>query len=140
MRDKNTIWMELPADLKYLNVLDSSISAILTRVEHLPEIEKVAYDLNLALQEACSNIVRHAYHNLSEGRIGVTFTIESAPDRLIIELSDTGKSFALTDMPKPDLNNPQVHGYGLFLMEQLLDQVEYFPQPNGNRWRLVKYL
>jgi serine/threonine-protein kinase RsbW len=59
---------------------------------------------------------------------------------LTVEIRDTGKPFDLDAVETPGLNEPQIHGYGLFLIQQLMDEVVYIPKPGDNRWRLVKHL
>jgi serine/threonine-protein kinase RsbW len=59
---------------------------------------------------------------------------------MIIDLHDSGYSFDLASVPEPNLDEAHDHGYGLFLMRSLMDEVRYVPQPEGNQWSLVKHL
>lgn len=133
----DTIRLDLPATALYLNVLSDSIAAMLA---HTPNIaEATLYNIQLAVQEASTNIIDHAYAG-APGRIGVALTLSSQPRHLIVELHDTGKSFDLSSIPPANLDEPHVRGYGLFLIQQLMDEVKYMPTPGGNIWRLVKAL
>ncbi|MEM7030844.1 MAG: ATP-binding protein [Chloroflexota bacterium] len=132
--------LDLPANHKYLNILGVCITALVERVEGLDDPQITAYNLDLAVHEACTNIVRHAYANEADGRIEVTLTLERHPSKLILDLYDTGQSFDPEKSKKPSLDKPQVHGYGLFLMEELLDNVIYNSHSGRNHWRLVKHL
>jgi anti-sigma regulatory factor (Ser/Thr protein kinase) len=58
----------------------------------------------------------------------------------LIELFDNGRSFEYASIPMPSPDEPQVRGYGLFLIQALMDEVEYCPKDDGNTWRLVKNL
>ena len=136
----DVIQLELPANHKYLNILSACLSALLERVEGLVEPTMLIYSVQLALQEACANIVDHAYSGQTGGRIEVTFTIEPFPRRLTIDLHDTGQPFEPEAVPAPDLDEVQVHGYGLFLMRTLLDEATYQSLPGHNYWHLVKNL
>ncbi|MCB0210148.1 MAG: ATP-binding protein [Anaerolineae bacterium] len=133
------IQLELPAEHKYLNVVSACIAAMLERVETVSEHEIITYNIQLAVQEACTNIVRHAYKGQSGGRIEVTITLEGK-QRFVIDLADAGNSFIFSKDIDIDLNEPQIHGYGLFLMHQLLDEVDYKSDQHNNYWRLVKNL
>lgn len=136
----DTIRLDLPAQHKYLSILGACVTSLLTRLESITEPAQQAYNIELAVQEVCTNIVRHAYADHTVGRIDVTLTIEQHPPRLTIDLCDEGKSFNITSVPAPNLEEGQVHGYGLFLIQQLMDEVIYEPQPGHNHWRLVKNL
>lgn len=136
--DNTVIKLELPADHKNLNVIGACLNAVLERIEHITDRDMLAYNLELALHETCTNIVEHAYSE-ERGRIEVVLSVVSSPQRqLVIDLFDTGKSFEADTASEPDLDNPQVHGYGLFLMRQLLDEVTYSAKTGVNHWRLVK--
>lgn len=137
---EDSVEINLPATTKYLHLLGPCLSQMLTRVEGLQDAASVAFNLQLAIHEACTNIVRHAYGGRQGERIQIAFTLEASPARMVVELRDTGQSFALEEVPSPDLEAGQVHGYGLFLMRSLLDEVWYEPQAGNNRWRLVKCL
>ena len=140
MINQEVIQMEFPAQDKYLNVLGASIGAMLQRVEGGEPPEGQIYGIELAVQETCTNIVRHAYAEQNEGRIKVTLTFEKPSRRFIVDVRDTGRSFNPSTIPAPSLGKPQVHGYGLFLMDKLMDEVTYCPEAGGNHWRLVKNL
>ncbi|MCB0191894.1 MAG: ATP-binding protein [Anaerolineae bacterium] len=133
------VQLELPAEHKYLNIVSACIGAMMERIENVSQPEITTYNIQLAVQEACTNIVRHAYKGQSGGRIEVTMTLEDK-QRFIIDLADAGKSFVLPKDIDINLNEPNIHGYGLFLMHQLLDEVDYKSDQNNNYWHLVKNL
>jgi serine/threonine-protein kinase RsbW len=134
------IRLDLPATHKYLNILGACITELLTRIDNINEREVITYNLQLAAHEACANVIDHAYEGDGEQRIIITLTLTAPPRRLIIDLHDTGYSFDISTVPEPDLNEAHDHGYGLFLMRSLMDEVTYVPQPKGNHWSLVKHL
>ena len=140
MERSDIIELSLPADYRYLNIVGAAIAALIERIEGLDEPEITSYNLQLVAQEACANIVGHAYNNQPDGRIHITVTVESTPPRVLIDLDDTGEPFEPESIPEPDLDDAQVHGYGLFLMRHLLDEVTYYPGAGNNRWHLVKNL
>ncbi len=136
--DQTVIRLDLPAEHKHLNVIGACLNAILERVDQVTDKEMLAYNLELALHETCTNIVEHAYSE-QQGRIRVAMSVICNPQRqLIVDLHDTGSSFNPTEAEDPNLDGAQVHGYGLFLMRQLLDEVVYRSSDTSNHWRLVK--
>ena len=134
------IRLDLPASHKYLNILGACIAELLARVEHVDEREATIYNVQLAAHEACANVIDHAYEGDLDRRILVTLTLGDRPRRLLIELHDNGYSFDLATVPEPNLEEAHDHGYGLFLMRSLMDEVTYTSRPEGNHWVLVKHL
>ncbi len=139
MPPDDVIRLDLPATHKYLNLLSACIGEMLLRLDDRAEIEQTIYNIQLAVQECCANIVDHAYDERT-GRINAILTLTDAPRCLVVELHDNGRAFEPENVPLPKLGEPQVRGFGLFLMKELLDEVNYDPQPGNNRWRLVKRL
>ena len=140
IQPSEVIRLDLPANHKYLNILGACISELLARVEHVDEREAIIYNLQLAAHEACANIIDHAYAGDQDRRILITLTLAGHPRRLIIELHDNGYSFDLATVPEPNLDEAHDHGYGLFLIRRLMDEVTYMSRPEGNHWALVKHL
>jgi serine/threonine-protein kinase RsbW len=133
------IRLEIPATFSYLELLSTCIAKLIERVEHVPEPEQTSYSIQLAAQEISANIVRHAYCGHA-GRITADLIIESSPNRIVIDLCDSGASFDPDQVQPLDLDQVNVHGYGLFLARTLLDELGYEARPGENRWRLVKHL
>lgn len=134
---QDTIYLDLPANTKYLNVLGALLEEVLQRSES-PIAEKVVQAVKLAVHEACTNIVLHAYEDIDDGRLLVTICLGA--DQLVVRLHDTGQPFDLDAQPEPALGTAQVHGFGLFLMRSLLDEVTYHSNSSGNHWVLAKHL
>lgn len=133
----NTMCLDLPASTKYLNVIGAVLGEILLRTAQ-PTPESVIHEIKLAVHEACTNIVLHAYEGMITGRLRIIITLHT--DKLVVILHDTGRSFDLNAQPEPALGTAQVHGFGLYLMRNLLDKVDYRAGKGGNRWHLTKYL
>ncbi len=120
-----------PADL---NQLDNICRFIRSEAE--PFGSTFAYQVELACSEIITNIITHAYENKS-GDIRVE--LAAFGHRLQVDLYDQGVSFDPGAIPEVDLGQPHESGYGLLLAKQLMDLVEYLPDPSdGNHWRLVK--
>lgn len=138
--DTDTIQLDLPASHKYLNVVSGCIAEMLARAGELAGPDELIYNVQLAVHEICANIVQHAYNHDNRGRIKITLTLSPHPRQFMVDLHDTGCAFDPAGVPAPDLDEGQVHGYGLFLARQLMDTVTYYPQAGHNRWQLVKNL
>lgn len=133
----NVIMLDIPAGLAHVHILSRCACALLENVKDVEEREINLYNLELAIQEISVNIVKHAYDQM-DGRIRMCVTLEEQPLRLIVILYDTGKSFDPSQIPHPQLGELQEHGFGLFLVQELMDEVEYNHGPTGNQWKLIK--
>jgi len=140
MSNPITVSLELPAAHRYLNIASACIEALVERIEDVPDREMVSYTIQLAVQETCANIVDHAYAAEEAGRIRIELALEGAPRQLSVEIYDAGRAFDPAQAREPDLENAQVRGYGLFLMNRLMDSVVYERLPGRNHWHLVKHL
>src|SRR5262245_57243695 len=80
--------------------------------------------LELAVDEAASNIMKHAYHGREDQWIDVE--AEAFPGRVCIKLHDTGDPFepSLAVLPGPD--GTRESGYGMFIISQSVDEVHYY--------------
>lgn len=135
----DVIRLEIPASYNYLNVLGACVRAFFDVANGRPDQSGVAYNVELAVHEACTNIVEHAYAGIP-GRIEIILSLVREPRRVVVELHDSGRSFEIPEVTQPDVHDPRVNGYGLFLIYQLMDEIRYLPQSGDNRWYLVKNL
>jgi serine/threonine-protein kinase RsbW len=143
MEQTNTldvIRLDIPASYSYLNVLGACVRTFFDVAEGKSgRSGGLAYNVELAVHEACTNIVEHAYAGVP-GRIEIILSLSKEPRRLVVELHDSGRSFKLPEVTNRDFTEPQISGYGLFLIYQLMDEIEYLPQSGDNRWYLIKNL
>lgn len=101
----------------------------------------MAYDVRLAVDEVCSNLITHGYRGLAPGPIALS--VEAQPDRMLIVIADRGHSFDLRAAPPPDLDAPlearPTGGLGCHLVRSVVDDIEYRSGPGGeNRLTLVR--
>ncbi len=99
------------------------------------------YAIQTAVDEACSNIIDHAYGGENKGEIFIKVT--ERENDLKIVLRDQGEAFDPEDVPKPDLVSPleirKERGLGIYFMQKLMDQVVFeFSEKRGNKLTLVK--
>jgi len=95
------------------------------------------FALKLAVSEACTNVIEHAYEGADDKDIVVSVSIEG--DALSLTIRDFGKKFDLSGYKPPDLDTPSEGGYGIYLTRELMDEVEYDTSPpEGTVLRMVK--
>lgn len=135
----DTIRVEMPAANAYLLMIGTCISCVFRNSPKLSSNKSLAYNIELAVHEACTNIIEHAYGD-KPGSIKLEFTLLKNSQQLVVNLFDNGRSFEYTTSRSPNLDEPQVRGYGLFIIKNLMDSVDYHSNPDGNSWRLIKNL
>lgn len=124
--------LTIDADLADLEQIGKRIALIL---ENAQDLSEEAYGIQLAVHECLTNIVVHAYGD-AKGDISITLSLDNK--QFCVDLHDNGRQFSIDDIKHPDLENGQIHGYGIFLMHELMDEVTYNPQPGANHWHLAK--
>jgi len=135
--ESRTVRLTIPAKPEYITLSRLALSG-LSRVRPLGD-ETLA-DLKLALTEACSNSVRHAYDD-GEGHVAISFELRD--DRLIVEVVDAGTGFepegAGKNGDEPELSEG---GLGIAIIRSIADEVEIGSGANGrgSRLRFVKLL
>jgi serine/threonine-protein kinase RsbW len=103
--------------------------------------ERALYEIQLAVDEACANVVHHAYQGMDPGEMEISCSLDE--QGLIIQVRDWGRGFDPEDVEEPDVDAPleerTLGGLGLFLVRQVMDDVEFtFDPQEGNRLRMAK--
>jgi serine/threonine-protein kinase RsbW len=126
--------LTIPAKAEYITLGRLALTG-LSRLRPL-EDETLA-DLKLALTEACSNSVRHAYRG-GEGLVQIVFELYS--DRLVIEVADDGRGF--DPVAAPDEESLVEGGLGIAIIRAVADElhIDSGPSGQGSRLRFVKRL
>jgi serine/threonine-protein kinase RsbW len=98
---------------------------------------EVVADLKLAVTEACTNVIRHAYGDADEtGTIVVRYTGE--PGMVEVEVEDSGSGFEIAAAPPTTEENGAGNGMGLMIIRVLTDELEISDTGSGMRLRFVK--
>lgn len=99
--------------------------------------KKAAEEILLAVDEALTNIIRHAY----QGGMGkMTVFVAATNDKIEIMLEDYGKKFDPTQVPSPELPRHKPGGLGIHFIRTIMDQMIYDDQGTAvNRLRLIKH-
>jgi serine/threonine-protein kinase RsbW len=129
--------LTIPAKAEYITLCRLALTG-LARVRTLSD-ETLA-DLKLALTEACSNSVRHAYSSDEDGHVEISY--ELGPDRLAIEVVDDGEGFDPDGDGDGDGGELTEGGLGISIIRSIADEFELVSSAGtrGSRLRFVKVL
>ncbi|MDF9828704.1 ATP-binding protein [Parabacteroides sp. PF5-6] len=105
--------------------------------------QKLCLRLNLALEEAVTNVIMYAYPEGMEPK-RITVRMEKMDDKLVITLIDAGMAFDPTAKEQPDLAQPAndrpIGGLGIHLIREIMTEVSYCRRRDRNRLTLIKDL
>lgn len=100
-----------------------------------PQIDKIL----VAVGEACTNSICHAYEGRPDGKIDIR--IQAGPDKVLFRIRDYGKKMDLSKVKTPRLPPEEPHGLGIYFMKTMMDEFEYNgAHPQGNEVILIKYM
>lgn len=136
--------MTPPATLRMLAVLENIPKAMdcVARSARAAGInELTTHQIQLAVDEACANVVAHAYAGMEPGQMEISCNLEG--QAFIVSVRDWGQSFDPDAVDDPDIDAPleerSLGGLGLYLIRQYMDQVEFeFDPVAGNELRMTK--
>jgi serine/threonine-protein kinase RsbW len=125
-----TVRLTIPARAEYITLCRLALTGI-ARLRELSD--ELLADLKLALTEAASNSVRHAYGDKNAGVVDISYQLFS--DRLVIEVTDEGEGF---DPAEAEGNAAELSegGLGIAIIRAIADEVEFGVQPGGKGSRL----
>ncbi|HEX2865810.1 MAG TPA: ATP-binding protein [Ignavibacteriales bacterium] len=101
-------------------------------------VDKIA----LAVDEACTNVIKHAYKYSPEGDIIVNISVNH--NKMAVSITDHGTNFDPALVPEPDVKKyyrqHKIGGLGIYLMRKLMDEVNFSSvQGTKNQVVLIKY-
>jgi serine/threonine-protein kinase RsbW len=130
----------IPATLDSLALISDFITEATARVRL---DDHSAWQVQLAVDEAATNIIQHGYGGGAQGEIELGWHIQS--DQFVVTLRDRGRRFNPKDVPAPDITSPleerQPGGLGLYIMSRLMDDVTFeFDDQAGNLLTMTKHI
>jgi serine/threonine-protein kinase RsbW len=130
--------LTIPAKAEFIGLGRLALSG-LARLHPGPLSDEVVADLKLALTEACTNAVRHAYDG-GDGIVEIRYELH--PDRLVVEVADDGEGFELEPAPTAAGDDELVEGgLGIAIIRALADELEISGrEQGGSTLRFVKRL
>ena len=135
----HAIRLTIPAKPEYITLSRLALTGI-ARLGPEPLRQEVLGDLKLALTEACTNSVRHAYAD-GEGMVEILYELHD--DKLVIEVVDEGEGFEPPAEPRRALADDELAegGLGIAIIEALADEFEIRERAQGGSFlRFVKHL
>lgn len=104
------------------------------------------FKIELACDEACTNVIEHAYGSEDQGEIRVIW--EMSGQQFLVRVFDTGRPFNPDSVTEPiipdspaDVEKMKIGGLGLQFMRKLMDEIHFFfDDSNGNQLLMIKYL
>ncbi len=114
--------------------------AVAKALDDQPCTEGETKDLVLAIDEACQNVIRHAYQGNPDGE--VTLDLRRDEDTIIVLLRDFAETVDPENIKPRDLDDIRPGGLGTHLIREVMDEVDYVRPPgdSGNLLRMVKRL
>lgn len=136
-RNRVNLEIEIPTQTRYLCLIGNigeQLAWDLT--EYGGDRDTLAYNLNLVLTEALSNVIKHA--GTENQALRVCISIEG--NNLSIQVHDQGLGFDLEGVPCPDPDELCERGRGIYLIRHLMDSVDYHKTDKGNVLEMKKKL
>ncbi len=137
---KNQHQITRSAELESLAVFRDFIEKVCK--QHQSVDDQICYDLKLAVDEACTNIMTHGYAGMNPGSI--ILSLEIAPNEAVVTITDFGHPFEPSEASPPDveagLEDRLIGGFGLFVIYQTMDEINYETTEDGNRLTFIKQL
>jgi len=137
LKGARSVSLRIPAKAEYITLCRLALTG-LGQVRDIGE--DAMADLKLALTEAVSNSVRHAYGASGGGHVEVTY--ELGQDRIGIEVIDDGEGFDPDEAPSFEGDELSEGGLGIAIIRSVADEFEIDSAPGrrGSRLRFVKRL
>lgn len=136
LRQAEIFQLQIPADENNLSEVRDFIADICLRAGFS---KRETNNTKLATDEACTNIIKHAY---LDGGGEIRIEVNAGPGRVEINIYDSGTPFEWSQVQEPDLQRyvdiGKKGGLGIYLMNRLMDEVEYQSSTDGNRLSMLK--
>jgi len=122
-----------PKNLEYIRGMIADITAL------TPLSKKDSGSIILAVDEACSNIIKHSYKNDYTRKIDLTIQLET--DALTISILDDGIKFDIESATSRDITDIRQGELGMYIIKQVMDTLEYSRNRKGlNKVKMTKKL
>lgn len=130
--------LSIPSSTRYLEEVRRFVE---TYAREAKFGDKTVEDFKIAVDEACTNIIKHAYDGDSTQKIDLAVIVDEK--RFTVRIRDEGRAFKAQTYTEPDIfrlaESRRAGGFGVHIMRQLMDQVEYHTRGSVNEVKLTKY-
>ena len=138
-KSKDEYYLKIPSQTDNLELIREFVSRVAAKVGFdTEEVNRI----ELAVDEACTNVIKHAYEKDEKQSIDIAIQIDYKKFTVIV--TDRGKGFDINKIKMPDMKEylaeMRVGGLGIFLMNSLMDEVDFNAKPGvKNQVKMVKY-
>ncbi len=137
---KQKFKLRFPSKTDNLEIIREFVNRLALKTGFNPS---TADQISLAVDEACTNVIKHAHKFDSRRMIDIIVYLDN--EKIEIIISDTGKGFDPSKLPEPDLrqyiHEAKMGGLGIYLMKTIMDEVNYTFNPGTkNQVAMIKYL
>ena len=138
---KHEYKLRVPSQTDNLDLIRIFVGKVAEKVGfHNDDVSKI----ELACDEACTNVVKHAYSSKKNHTKHLDIAVKIDYQKLTIIVTDHGKAFDPGSIKLPNLKEYlaelRVGGLGIYLMRTLMDEVDYDIKPGvKNQVKMVKY-
>ncbi len=135
--DKKRIVIEIQGELDVLRIVWSLLEEILEGIPEVRHREDERYMTLVAVQEAATNVLRHAYEG--DLTLPIRFELKATGPMISITIVDHGPPFDPEKEEKvPDEENPAEGGYGIYIIKSVMDKVIYDRREGKNFLTMIK--
>ncbi|MDZ7261944.1 MAG: ATP-binding protein [candidate division KSB1 bacterium] len=136
---ETTYQLKIPSQTDNLELIREFVAKVATKVGFK---EEDVHKIELAVDEACANVIKHAYEKDTKQPIDIIIKIDY--QKLTVIITDKGKGFDPKSLKLPDMREylaeMRVGGLGIYLMKTLMDEVDFNITPGvSNQVKMVKY-
>ena len=132
--ERGVVALSIPAKAEYIALSRLALTGISGICPLDPE---VLADLKLAITEACSNSIRHAYEGARDGTVEIRYELDG--DKVAVEVRDEGTGFTAEAAEGTDAELDE-GGLGIAIIRAVVDELAIESNGRGSRLRFVKYL
>jgi serine/threonine-protein kinase RsbW len=127
--------LTIPAKAEYIVLCRLALSGLARACALEPAL---VADLKLALTEACSNVVRHAYNEQRSGEVEVRYELDDG--KLSVEVADEGIGFDPEAAVTAVGGELEEGGLGISIIRAIVDEFDIKSSSSGSSLRFTKYL
>ena len=134
MSTDDVIRLSVPSDAAVMTV----VRALVDKMASLAGFDDQQRSrIVLAIDEACTNIIRHQYEGRPDGRIDIETRLGDADGRLDLVLRDYGPVRDPKSFHGRDLDDVRPGGLGIHIIREVMDSMQYRPAPGGGMQLLL---
>ena len=132
--------LEFLRKLDYLHLTTSVSRLICETIKNVRLPTHFVDEVELAVSEACTNAVKHSsdIEAHASSKVGIVFRVFET--KLVIEVRDRGKGFRLDEVPLPEFDQHPERGYGVYIIQRMMDEVQYTQNDDYNTLTMTKYI